>query len=137
MLNKYLSRTKEAANGCLEWQGCLNSDGYPRTSKGSNSNLKVHREVFFIVNGYYPSVVRHTCDNIICVNPEHLISGDNIDNVNDRHERGRTYKQVSDVEIRIVKGCRELEFTYEEIAHIIGGTSKRVEYIMNKYVKEN
>lgn len=137
MLERYLSRTIEAANGCRVWQGCLNSDGYPRAGNKHTSNLKVHREVFALVNGYYPDVVRHTCDNIVCINPDHLVAGDNIDNVNDRHERGRTHKQVSDVEICIVKSCRELDFSYKEIAHLIGGTFKRVEYIMNKYVKEN
>lgn len=35
------------------------------------------------------SVVRHTCDNARCINPQHLILGTQQDNVQDRKDRGR------------------------------------------------
>src|SRR5690606_4523567 len=116
MLEKYLSRTVETAEGCLVWQGRFNTDGYPRAGNKNTSNLKVHREVFFLTNGFYPDVVRHTCDNITCINPEHLIAGDNIDNINDRHERGRTFNQVFQLEVEYVKLSRENGLTFKEIA---------------------
>jgi hypothetical protein len=34
-------------------------------------------------------VVRHTCDNPSCINPDHLILGTQADNVADREARGR------------------------------------------------
>ena len=34
-------------------------------------------------------VVRHTCDNPRCINPEHLLIGTHQDNVDDRMRRGR------------------------------------------------
>lgn len=34
-------------------------------------------------------VVRHKCDNRMCINPEHLESGTIMDNVHDAVERGR------------------------------------------------
>ena len=37
-------------------------------------------------------VVRHTCDNTRCVNPEHLLIGTLADNNRDRAERGRSTK---------------------------------------------
>lgn len=39
-------------------------------------------------------VVRHTCDNTRCINPEHLIIGTRGDNNRDRAERGRSAKRV-------------------------------------------
>lgn len=39
-------------------------------------------------------VVRHTCDNPRCINPEHLIGGTLADNNRDRAERGRSAKRV-------------------------------------------
>ena len=35
-------------------------------------------------------VVRHTCDNPPCVNPAHLLTGTQADNIRDRDQRGRT-----------------------------------------------
>ena len=34
-------------------------------------------------------VARHTCDNPICVNPDHLLPGTQRDNVDDMMRRGR------------------------------------------------
>lgn len=34
-------------------------------------------------------VIRHTCDNPVCINPEHLISGTPAQNMEDRDLRGR------------------------------------------------
>jgi hypothetical protein len=137
MLEKYLSRTIEAANGCRVWQGSLNSDGYARGLIDGNYNGIIHREIFFLVNGYYPEVVRHTCDNRRCINPDHLIEGTQLDNVNDRHERGRTYNQVSNEEINAVEELYAEGRYYREIADILRMKFKRVEYIMNKFIKEN
>ncbi|QHJ81731.1 MAG: hypothetical protein [Caudoviricetes sp.] len=39
-------------------------------------------------------VVRHTCDNSRCINPEHLVGGTLADNNKDRAERGRSAKAV-------------------------------------------
>ena len=131
-------RCIEVDGGCLEWQGALNSDGYPRGVVNGNRNSKLHRELFNYMNGYYPEVVRHTCDNIKCLNPFHLIGGSNLDNVNDRHVRNRTHRQVSELEIIFVKEARGLfGWTLKKIAQEMGTNYKRIEYINNRYVKEN
>ena len=39
-------------------------------------------------------VVRHTCDNPRCINPEHLLGGTKADNNRDRAERGRSAQVV-------------------------------------------
>lgn len=133
-MSKYLEKTVKVGE-CLEWQGCFNTDGYPRAGVSGNSNIKVHREVFFYYCGYYPSVVRHSCDNIKCINPNHLLPGTIQDNVKDCIERGRFSNQVFEDEMENVLSLRKSGMTYKQIAEQLGTTYKRVEYIMTKKLK--
>ena len=49
------------------------------------------RVVFYLENGYWPPVVRHTCDNKRCLEPSHLIGGTYKDNTQDALSRNRLY----------------------------------------------
>ena len=60
--------------------------------------VSAHRMSYkFLVDEELPDnmVVRHTCDNPICVNPYHLISGTVQDNIDDRTARGRAHSVLS------------------------------------------
>lgn len=49
-----------------------------------------HRIAWALHRGHWPEkglVIRHTCDNPACCNPEHLIEGTQKQNVEDRSER--------------------------------------------------
>lgn len=130
-MSRYLKYT--IPNGdCLEWTRCFNSDGYPRAGNKSTSNLKVHREVFNDVYGYYPPVVRHKCDNIKCINPDHLLPGTDLDNVKDRNERGRTRGHISQELFDIVISLREEGYMYKEIAVMVDRHWKSIDYMLNE-----
>jgi len=135
-LQTLLSRT-EVSGDCLEWTGCLSTDGYPRRGEKGNSNIKVHREVFELVNGYQPPVVRHTCDNPPCINPDHLIGGSNIENVIDRHSRKRTHNQVDLRVVEEVFRLRDDGMTYKQIAETLDLKTRQVEYILLRLRKES
>jgi len=65
--------------------------GYPVvTFKGKRE--RAYRVVFMVYKGEIPfgAVVRHTCDNKLCINPDHLLLGEHTDNVADRVARGRS-----------------------------------------------
>lgn len=126
-----------AKGECLEWTRCFNTDGYPRVAFKGNVNGKVHRIVYELSTGINPlgKVIRHKCDNIRCINPDHLEIGDNIDNVMDRCSRGRTFKQVESEEVDKVTYLRTVGKTYKCIAEELNIKIKRVEYICNKYLK--
>ena len=80
----------------------------------------LHRVVYCDANNIHMQdikglVVRHTCDNPRCINPEHLLIGTSADNNKDRSERGRsakvvpsrqklTSKEVSEIKQRFKKG---------------------------------
>lgn len=98
---------------CLIWTGCKNSDGYPKINRDGNANTKGHRYVYQKVKGDIPErcVIRHTCDNILCLNPEHLVSGSASENMRDRVTRGRTFKHIPESVISCIR--KDLE-TFEE-----------------------
>lgn len=74
---------------CIKWDGWFFSNGYPGMTIGGRS-VRAHRQVFERANGRPPEgVVRHTCDNKWCVNPDHLIEGTQAQNIQDAVERDR------------------------------------------------
>lgn len=56
---------------------------------------RAHRLMFFLVNGWWPEAVRHTCDNPPCIEPSHLLAGTSTHNNRDRQDRGRQAKGES------------------------------------------
>lgn len=84
------------------------------------------------MNGYYPPVVRHTCDNIKCINPEHLLAGDGSLNARDRHDRKRTANFVEDHHIEEIMKIRSEGMTYKQIAEKLGINWRRVEYVVQQ-----
>lgn len=131
-LNDLLNHTYPDGD-CMIWKGCLNTDGYARMA----GNVKVHRLVVSLktkedITGY---VVRHTCDNPKCINPEHLVKGTVLENVLDRDTRGRTYRKITVDTIRKVLVLLDSNlFSQKEIANIVGIDPRRVSDIsLNKY----
>ena len=80
-----------APSGCWLWGGAQTALGYGKVL--ARGKLRTaHREAFEAKNGEGSAkgmVVRHTCDTPLCVNPSHLLSGTQADNVRDKVERGR------------------------------------------------
>lgn len=82
---------------CRLWQGAIDRDGYGCLSgrgKGNSANhhtrLRAHRWVWEAANGPIPAglVIRHKCDNRLCIRLSHLELGTVADNNRDASERG-------------------------------------------------
>jgi len=63
------------------------------TSK-KGKKMTIPRYIYEECFGEIPEgmVVRHKCDNINCINPEHMELGTQLDNIQDMVERGRSTK---------------------------------------------
>ena len=78
------------AAGCWEWQGATVAAGYGCVRVHGKLYLN-HRVSYEYHHGPIPEglIVRHTCDNPPCFNPDHLLVGTHADNARDKVERGR------------------------------------------------
>ena len=91
---RHVDRESSSA-GCWLWTAYKNKAGYG-TLNVKHRKVFAHRVSYELHNGPIPegkgfhgTVVRHSCDNPSCVNPEHLFIGTQGDNITDREERGR------------------------------------------------
>lgn len=77
-------------NGCWKWCGPARPDGYGRVG-ASGTRVLAHRLAYETWVGPIPEghVVRHKCDSPPCINPDHLETGTQQDNVQDMHRRRR------------------------------------------------
>ncbi len=90
MLSKFLKKTVQKPNGCLEWTGCFYKSGYPQfwfEGKKQRGN----RVIYKLLHGEIDKtkVVRHSCDNTKCINPDHLQIGTQKENMMDAKSRKR------------------------------------------------
>jgi hypothetical protein len=79
MIKEYfLSKICKSTNGCWEWAGAIDSNGYGEFYRNKNlrefSSRKAHRAVYELFNGKIPKnmTLDHLCRNRKCVNPDHL-----------------------------------------------------------------
>jgi hypothetical protein len=75
---------------CWEWTGGKNTGGYGEFSFMGHL-FRANRFAYELWINTIPvnNVVRHTCDNPSCVNPEHLETGTHKQNSRDMIDRGR------------------------------------------------
>jgi len=97
-------------NECWNWWKTIRGGGYGgvgirKKATGKSTTVQAHRYSWIIHNGSIPEGMfcLHICDNSRCVNPDHLYLGNQSDNMQDKHRRGRMngYKHSEDVKRRI------------------------------------
>lgn len=75
---------------CWIWKGVKNKGGYGRIGTKELATRRSYK--YFIGEIPKGKQVCHTCDNRICVNPNHLFLGSIGDNMRDRTSKGRQAK---------------------------------------------
>lgn len=81
------------SDGCWEWTASLSSQGYGMLKVGGKHGaaMRAHRLSWLLHHGEIPAgqCVLHHCDNRLCVRPDHLFLGSQLDNIADRDKKGR------------------------------------------------
>jgi len=82
---KHVNKTET----CWNWMASTNH-GYGNV-KILKKSIRAHRYSYFIHNNEMNQdlCVLHKCDNTICVNPEHLFLGTQIENIEDMYSKNR------------------------------------------------
>lgn len=132
---------KAIPNGdCLEChlRPSIDSRGRERhfVSVGGRDGVKwrTSRLVYQIKKGPIPEyrIVMHTCDNLKCINPEHLVLGTHADNTQDMMEKGRhkyilpDLSKLTDAQMKVVKQLRDEGLSYAGIAEQFGVTATTI-----------
>ena len=83
----------DPVTGCWMWTGTITTDGYGQFSM-EGKHVRLSRYMYEYHNGPIPEgfVVMHSCDTPACGNPEHLVSGTQYDNMQDKRRKGRCYR---------------------------------------------
>jgi len=130
-------KSRRMPNGCIEWTGHTNRGGYGDTTLGYGNHVTAHRAAYAFANGlspaFYGGVIRHTCDNKLCMNPEHLILGTHAENERDKIERGLVLKGEQQKEAKltdeIVRSIRLDPRPNREIAQTYGVSKSAIQRI--------
>lgn len=94
---KLLNKTFDIGD-CWETLLPVNNKGYPSACIKRQKRIASHIFYVYYKGDLFPgNIIRHSCDNPACVNPEHLIQGTTKENVKDKIVRKRdtttiTYK---------------------------------------------
>ncbi len=90
IIERLLPRIQFSADGCWEYQGSTDTNGYGLFSVNGHSH-HVHRIVYTIFVGPVADdeLVCHHCDNRPCIRPSHLFLGTQTDNMRDMVAKGR------------------------------------------------
>lgn len=128
-------RRFDKSDGCWIWKGS-SSSGYGRFNIRGRSEL-AHRISYVIHKGTIPDgmVVMHTCDNGMCVNPDHLVIGTQADNLADMRRKGRAGRSlVRTPKSHCIRGHR---FAGENVeTYTYHGTTRRACLTCRRYHSE-
>lgn len=94
VVRRFFEKVRFAADGCWLWTGATIGPGYAQFRRGNrNHNVFAygHHGAWILFRGPIPegTAVLHSCDNRLCVNPDHLFLGTQQDNVDDMIAKGR------------------------------------------------
>jgi hypothetical protein len=93
MEDRFMDKYIVESNECWIWTSAKQPVNYGIFWVGGKKKSDfAHRVSYMIHKGEIPNgkVIMHTCDNMLCVNPKHLIAGTQKENYDDSTKKGRS-----------------------------------------------
>lgn len=134
-LAKFESKKTAMPNGCIEYDGIKHRQGYQFVGRicGKSDRyqfITAHRLAMKLKLGRdldRKEQVIHTCSNVKCVNPDHLVLGNTRDRCQVMKDNGRSPVPQRGKYIRNHKQQnRKYKYTIEEMLFIRDGTNKEI-----------
>lgn len=135
-------------NGCIPFTGHISAHtGYgsfgwrDKLGEPVARNIGAHRASFTLFKGSIPDneLVRHSCDNRACVNPDHLLSGTQEDNMRDCVERRRTARgtrqhlaKITEADVSAIRRGHQQGITQVQLAKEFGVRQCTVSQIIRR-----
>jgi len=80
---------KPELGNCWLWTGAAGSGGRYGSVWQQGKCWQAHRFAWFLTHGSIEQLILHRCDIGLCVRPDHLYQGDQVQNMRDRDSQGR------------------------------------------------
>lgn len=130
---------------CWNWtRSCFKVNGRARISIGMKSYVAAR--VCYVVFKNKPIgdlLVCHSCDNVLCVNPDHLWLGTSADNSKDMADKGRTQNQngelnpiakLTDKSVLEIRHLIKCGFSQRELATKYGVSNSTINQIHTRRI---
>ena len=134
-IEKKVERIPEG--GCWVWMGTTTVRGYGQLIKDTKK-LSAHRASYEAFVGPIPKGMNvcHTCDNVSCVNPNHLFLGTQKQNLQDMARKGRSTRGEKNPSSKLtkeqVKQIRMMDETCSFISKIFNVSVSAISAIKRK-----
>jgi len=126
-----------AETGCWNWKGAKQGSGYGELII-AGKKYYAHRLAYALFHGKWPGrlYVCHSCDNVSCVNPEHLFLGTQKDNLQDMAAKGRSTRGERHPQAKLtaddVRAIRSSEYSEQTLADKYSVTRSNIKLIIQK-----
>ena len=137
------SYVREPMSGCWLWT--KSDNGHYGLLSRDGKQQRAHRISYDLHVGPIPDglVVMHICDNTLCVNPNHLRVGTQLENIKDRDVKGRQVpnhpkgeangmRKLSEADVLSIRRLSSTGWTMKSIAERFEISRSTVSFIASK-----
>jgi hypothetical protein len=131
----------QKTSGCWLWSGRIHhKDGYGTFRYKDMETQKTHqtsahRISYSLTNGQIPKglLLHHTCNNKLCVNPDHLIPCSDADNIQEVSKQdGLRKSNFSNEDLLQIKKMHDTGILYRDLAKTYNCSTSHICYLLNK-----